>query len=287
MQTVTGTLYIVATPIGNLDDLSSRAIQTLRTVDLIAAEDTRRTGALLTHLGIRQRMLSLHAHNEAHQSHQLIEMLNAGKSIALVSDAGTPLISDPGYPLVQEAAAHHIPVSPVPGPSALLAALSASGIPCDRFIFEGFLPAKQAARISRLKHLVSEPRTLVFYESPHRIEAFMENLATTFGTERKLTLARELTKTFEQFFRGTVAEAQIWLSASPDHLKGEFVVILSGSPADTPVASEGEKILPVLLEYLSVKQAAQAAARITGERKNDLYKCALALQKTQGKKTES
>lgn len=278
MHPATGTLYVVATPIGNLDDLSARAIETLHKVDLVAAEDTRRTGTLLTHLGLRKRMLSFHAHNEASQTKQLIEILQSGKSIALVSDAGTPLISDPGYPLVQDAAAQNITVCPIPGASALLVALSASGLPCDRFVFEGFLPAKRTARVARLEQLKAESRTLVLYESPHRIEACIQDLASTFGADRTITIARELTKTFEQFFRGTVTAAQAWLNASANHLKGEFVIVTSGCPQEAQPHSEGEKILPVLLEYLSVKQAVRAAAQITGEAKNDLYKRALDLR---------
>lgn len=272
-----GTLYVVATPIGNLSDCSPRAVDTFRKVDLIAAEDTRHTGGLLTHFGVKKRLLSLHAHNEAAQTQRLMGELEAGRSIALVSDAGTPLLSDPGFPLVVAAGNAGIRVVPIPGPSAVITALSAAGLPCDRFVFEGFPPARLGARRKYLLGLVDEPRTLVFYESPHRIEACIADLVEVFGTERRAVIARELSKTFEQFYRGSLGEMQAWLAVDANHRKGEFVIIVAGS--DVPAHQYPERaVLEVLLEYLSVKQAARAAARITGKPKKELYQQAVALK---------
>ncbi len=275
-----GVLYIVATPIGNLADCSPRAVDILRDVDLIAAEDTRHTGGLLARLGVKKRLISLHSHNEATQTQRLMSELEKGLSIALVSDAGTPLLSDPGFPLVVAAGSATIRVVPIPGPSAVVTALSAAGLPCDRFVFEGFLPARSGARQKYLKTLADEPRTLVFYESPHRIEASVEDIGKIFGPERRTVIARELTKTFEQFYRGSLAEIQAWLEADPNHRKGEFVLVVAGCEAATHMEYPEGPLLEVLLDYMSVKQASQAAARITGKPKKDLYKQAVALRQS-------
>lgn len=275
-----GILYVVATPIGNLSDLSPRAVETLRKVDLIAAEDTRHTAGLLTHFGIKKRSLSLHAHNEAAQTERLMVELEAGRSIALVSDAGTPLLSDPGFPLVVAAGNAGIRVVPIPGPSAVIAALSAAGLPCERFVFEGFPPARAGARQKYLQGIADEPRTLVFYESPHRIEACIADIGKIFGMQRRAVIARELSKTFEQFYRGSLTEIQAWLAVDANHRRGEFVVVVAGSEA-LPDKYPELPLLEVLLDYLSVKQAAQAAARITGRPKKELYQRAVALRQKQ------
>jgi len=275
-----GVLYVVATPIGNLADCSPRAVDVLRTVDLIAAEDTRHTGGLLAHFGLKKRLISLHAHNEATQTQRLIDELESGSSIALVSDAGTPLLSDPGFPLVVAARNAALRVVPIPGPSAVIAALSAAGLPCDRFVFEGFLPARSGPRQKYLKTLASEPRTLVFYESPHRIEASIEDLGCVFGTQRRAVIAREITKTFEQFYSGSLGEIKAWLAAEPNHRKGEFVITVAGSEASSGQEYAEKPLLQVLLDYMSVKQASLAAARITGKPKKELYKQAVALKQS-------
>ena len=275
----TGQLYVVATPIGNLGDISQRARETLEKADLILAEDTRHTGKLLAHLGIRKPMQSLHAHNEQERTEKLIERLQAGETIALVSDAGTPLISDPGFPLVRAAQAANIHVTPIPGPSAIIAALSISGLPCDRFIFEGFPPAKAKARLAHLKTLAAEPGTLVFYESPHRIVDTIEDMIEAFGPQREAVIARELTKTFEQVRHASLGELLDWLQADENHQRGEFVILVRGRERKKAAAEpELTHLLGILLEELSLKQAAKIAARISGEPKNKLYELALTLQ---------
>lgn len=271
---------MVATPIGNLADCSPRAVDILRNVDLIAAEDTRHTGGLLAHLGVKKRLISLHSHNEASQTLRLMTELEKGCSIALVSDAGTPLLSDPGFPLVVAAGKAAIRVVPIPGPSAVVTALSAAGLPCDRFVFEGFLPARFGPRQKYLKTLVGESRTLVFYESPHRIEASVEDIGRVFGLDRRAVIARELTKTFEQFYRGSVAEIEAWLAADSNHRKGEFVLVVAGSEVSTHEEYSEGPLLEVLLDYMGVKQASQAAARITGKPKKELYKQAVSLKQS-------
>jgi 16S rRNA (cytidine1402-2'-O)-methyltransferase len=278
-----GTLYIVATPIGNLADCSPRAVDTLSKVDLIAAEDTRHSAGLLTHFGLKKKQISLHAHNEAAQTQHLLAKLKDGYSIALVSDAGTPLLCDPGFPLVVAAGNADIRVVPIPGPSAVVTALSAAGLPCERFIFEGFLPARSGPRLKFLKGLADEPRTLVFYESPHRIEASLQAIGSVFGLDRRATIARELSKTFEQFYRGSLEEIQAWLAADANHRKGEFVLVVAGNQALPQQEYSERQLLEVLLDYLSVKQASQAAARITGKPKKELYKQAVALKEALGK----
>jgi 16S rRNA (cytidine1402-2'-O)-methyltransferase len=275
-----GVLYVVATPIGNLGDMSARALEVLGAVDLVAAEDTRHTGALLSHFGIRARQVSLHEHNEPRQVPALIDRLRAGGTVALVSDAGTPLISDPGYRLVAAAREAGIRVSPVPGPVAAIAALSVSGLPSDRFVFEGFLPARGPARRQRLEALADDPRTLIFYESSHRIADALADMREVLGARRRAVVARELTKTFEQVEGGTLADLCDWLAADADHAKGEFVVLTAGAPEPTGegVTSEAERILGLLLEELPVKKAAKLAAEITGVGKNLLYARALELK---------
>ncbi len=272
-----GVLYIVATPIGNLGDMSMRAIEILNSVDLIAAEDTRHSARLLQHFGIQTRMASYHDFSDDTRVEQLLRSLLEGQSIALISDAGTPLISDPGYRLVSLVRARGLRVVPVPGVCAAIAALSAAGIPSDRFTFEGFPPAKQAARLKLFESLQSEARTLVFYESPHRILECVDDMAQAFGSERPAVIARELTKTFETIHGDTLSGLQQWLRADANQQRGEFVILLHGaeeSPHDD-VPPEARRVLSVLLEELSVKQASALASRLTGVKKNLLYALAL------------
>lgn len=272
-----GILYIVATPIGNLDDISLRAIQILRTVDKVLSEDTRHSKHLLTHLGIQKPLISLHAHNEHTKSTSIIQALRTGQSFALISDAGTPLISDPGYPLVHAAQDAQIPVVPIPGPCAFIAALSAAGVPCDTFSFFGFLPAKSKARQEKLASLIDINHTLVFYESTHRIQACIDDLGTVFGETCELIVAKELTKTFEQFIRGPITAVKTWFTADLARHKGEFVVIVPPRIAKLTQHS-GEKILKILLKELPLKQAVNLAAEISHDAKNELYQFALDWQ---------
>ncbi len=276
-----GVLYVVATPIGNLEDLSPRARDALAHVALIAAEDTRHTAKLLSHFGIRTPLVSLHDHNEAERTPGLIEKLSAGASLALVSDAGTPLVSDPGYQLVRAARAAGICVSPVPGACALIAALSASGLPTDRFVFEGFLPQKSAARQARLVELAGEMRTLVFYESVHRLVESLGDMAQTFGGERSAVIARELTKLHESLRDGTLQALAAWAKSDSHIGKGEVVVLVAGAAPESDVR-DADAVLAVLLEELPVKQAAVLAAKLTGGKRNALYRRALEITKTQG-----
>jgi len=273
-------LYVVATPIGNLSDISSRAIEVLKRVDLIAAEDTRHSFRLLNHLGIQKPMLSYHDHNEGQQTQNLLEKLKSGQVVALISDAGTPLISDPGYQLVRQAHENNITVIPVPGPCALITALSASGLPSDRFTFEGFLPSKQRARLACLEQLKNESRTVIFYESTHRIVASLEDMASVFGKDRRAVIARELTKTFETLRGDKLGLLCEWVNGDANQQKGEVVVLVRGADAlpKDEARVEVEKVLSVLLEELPVKQAAQLAAKITGGKKNALYQLALEMK---------
>lgn len=271
-----GVLYVVATPIGNLDDLSPRARATLAAVALVAAEDTRHSGTLLAHFGIRTPLISLHDHNEAERAAELIPRLQAGESIALISDAGTPLISDPGFDLVRAARTAGIRVVPVPGPSALIAALSVSGLPTDRFVFEGFLPAKPAARRERLAALAGELRTLVFYESVHRLQESLEDMVAAFGADRCAVLARELTKLHESVREASLADLTRWAGEDAAAGKGEVVLMVAGA-AEVASTLPAEPVLKVLLRELPVKQAASLAAEITGAKKNELYDLALIL----------
>jgi len=274
-----GCLYIVATPIGNLGDMSPRAVEVLSEVDLIACEDTRHSARLMCHFGIQTPCLAYHEHNESQMCHQLVSRLQKGEAIALVSDAGTPLVSDPGYQLVCAAREAGCGVVPLPGPVALIAALSVSGLPSDRFIFEGFLPAKTVARRQRLEVLAGEVRTLIFYESTHRIEASLADMAEKFGAERRAVIARELTKRFETIQGDSLAGLQHWLASDVNQRRGEFVVMVQGATVVQvrEVDVEAERILKVLLTELPVKKAAALAAKLTGLKKNVLYQHALTL----------
>ncbi|WP_119717301.1 16S rRNA (cytidine(1402)-2'-O)-methyltransferase [Cognatilysobacter tabacisoli] len=271
MQTP-GTLHVVATPIGNLGDLSPRALETLRTVDAICAEDTRHTRQLLSHFGLERPLLALHQHNEDAQAAQLVDRLRGGQSLALVSDAGTPLVSDPGFRLVRAARAAGVRVSPVPGACAAIAALSVAGVPSDRFVFEGFLPAKAGARRERLAALAGEPRTLLFYESAHRIEESLADLVTAFGPDRRAVLGRELTKLFETVLDGPLPDLLAQVQADANQRKGEFVVVVEGAgdDADARVA-EGRRLYAKLTEHLKPSQAAKLAAELSGAPRKALY----------------
>lgn len=274
-----GTLYIVATPIGNLADLTERAKQVLNSVDVIACEDTRHTQKLLQHLGVRKPLLSVHDHNERERTEQVIHHLRQGQTMALVSDAGTPLISDPGFPLVQALRAEGLTVSPVPGVSAIITALSAAGLPTDRFTFEGFLPHKSGGRREKLAALIQEPRTLVFYESKHRILETLQLMTEAFGSERKACVARELTKTFESFYSGTLPDIITQLQADEDQQKGEFVVMVTGNSDPAPASEvDMDRLFKRLLEELPPKKAAAIVADLTGDNKKALYQKALEIQ---------
>lgn len=267
-----GTLHVVATPIGNLNDLSPRAQETLRGVSAICAEDTRHTRQLLSYFGIEQSLVALHEHNEAGLAERIVARLQAGESLALVSDAGTPLVSDPGFRLVAAARAAGIRVSPVPGPCALVAALSAAGLPSDRFAFEGFLPAKTGARRERLAQLAGETRTLIFYESSHRIEETLEDAVVAFGAERPAAIARELTKLFETVLSGGLGELHARVAADADQRKGEFVLLVQGVADDTDArVAEGRRIYALLDAHLPPSTAAKLAAEISGAPRKALY----------------
>lgn len=272
-----GVLYIVATPIGNLGDLSRRAREILAAVDLILAEDTRHSRKLLSGMNIKTPVRAFHKDNETKATAQAIARLTAGAEVALVADAGTPLISDPGFKLVRQAHEKGVRVSPIPGPAALIAALSASGIAPDRFLFEGFAPEKSVARRKRLQALAGESRTLIFYEAPHRITAFLDDAIAVFSGGREASIARELTKKFETIRRGELADLKAWIEQEPDQRRGEFVVVIAGNKKKG--ASNLEAMLTVLLKSLSLKQSAQIAAELSGGNKNEIYKLALSLQK--------
>jgi 16S rRNA (cytidine1402-2'-O)-methyltransferase len=281
-----GTLYIVATPIGNLEDISARALRILKEVSLIAAEDTRHSARLLQHFGINTPLAACHDHNEREQGSRFIGRLLAGENVALISDAGTPLISDPGFHLVRQARAAHVPVAPIPGACAVIAALSAAGLPSDRFIFEGFLPAKAVARRNRLSALKEEMRTLILYEAPHRLLESVEDLAEIMGGDRVAVLARELTKTFETIKDAPLRELVEWIKADSNQQRGECVLLIAGyEPAEQDsISAEALRVLNILLADLPLKRAAAIAAEITGERKNALYQHALEQQnKTEDK----
>lgn len=273
-----GRLYIVSTPIGNLEDFSARAERVLREVALVAAEDTRHSRKLLDSFGLRTPMQALHEHNETQVAPQLVSRMLAGEDIALISDAGTPLISDPGYNLVSAARQAGLDVQAVPGASAILAALAVAGLPTDRFVFEGFLPAKRKARRERLMALKPETRTLVIYESSHRIADCASDLADILEPQRLLCIARELTKLHEESERMSVSALPAWLAADAHRQRGEFVVILAGSPATSTTGQDAERLLRCLLEELPPTQAARLAAKISGEPRQSLYKVALSLQ---------
>ncbi|WP_148861777.1 16S rRNA (cytidine(1402)-2'-O)-methyltransferase [Marinobacter fonticola] len=279
-STQCGTLYIVATPIGNLGDISQRAADVLGRVDCIAAEDTRHSQRLLQALGIQKPLFALHEHNERERFGQLVDRLSAGESIALISDAGTPLISDPGFVLVRAARERGLTVTPVPGPCAITTALSAAGLPTDRFTFEGFLPAKRKARADALTSLKKEMRTLVFYEAPHRIRETIDEIASVMGEEREVVLARELTKAFETFYSGPAGRVAEMLAEDSYSERGEYVVMVAGASAAVEDATtvDADRMLEVLLAELPVKVAAKMTAEITGLSRNELYQRALALK---------
>ncbi len=281
MSETSGTLYVVATPIGNLGDFTPRAREILGEVSVIAAEDTRHTGQLLKEFGIHTTLVSLHEHNEARRSEALIERLLSGESIALVSDAGTPLISDPGFDLVVAARARGIRVTPIPGPSAAIAALSVAGLPTDRFTFEGFLPAKASARRAQLDALRAERRTLIFYEGPHRIKEVLGDMLDVFGSERRAVVCRELTKRFETIYGGTLEELVSMSTNDPDMSRGEIVIVVSGNleAQATGQALHAEQLLQALLEELTPSQAARVAAKLTGEKRSELYDKAMTMRR--------
>ncbi|MEQ9371983.1 MAG: 16S rRNA (cytidine(1402)-2'-O)-methyltransferase [Coleofasciculus chthonoplastes F3-SA18-01] len=273
-----GTLYVVGTPIGNLEDMTFRAVRILQTVDTIAAEDTRHTGKLLQHFQIKTNQISYHQHNRQQRLPELLNQLTTGKTIALVTDAGMPSISDPGYELVHAAIEAGIPVIPIPGATAGITALSASGLPTDRFVFEGFLPASGQERQQRLEVLAAESRTLIFYESPYRLQQTLQDFANIFSPSRQIVLARELTKLHEQFWRGTIEDAIAYYT---DHEpKGEFTLVLAGAPAETPVLSEAAlkaELSQLINQGLSRSQAARQLSHLTNLPRRQLYQMALSL----------
>jgi 16S rRNA (cytidine1402-2'-O)-methyltransferase len=287
-QPAAGTLFVVATPIGNLQDLSPRAAAWLRDADLLLAEDTRHTRTLLEACGITRAagtLESLHEHNERERVPALVERLRGGARIALVTDAGTPLLSDPGSLLVAAAARAGIAVVAVPGPCAAIAALSIAGLPTERFAFEGFLPAKAVARRDALQRLAQEPRTLVFYEAPHRLAATLADLAAVLGAARPAGIARELTKRFEQVYRGTLGELAARSRDDANMTRGELVLVVGGAPAESDAAAESRaalQTLELLLQELPVSQAARLAAQLTGRSRKELYERALQMSKEQG-----
>ena len=267
---------MVATPIGNRGDISLRAIEVLREVDLIAAEDTRHSAPLLRHLGVDRPLQALHEHNEQKMVGRIVERLQQGAAVALISDAGTPLISDPGFPLIRECQRQGVRVVPVPGACALVSALSVAGLPSDRFRFEGFPARTRPARKKRFEQLAVERATLIFYESSHRIQDSLADMAEVFGGARQAVLARELTKLHETVISATLAELSERVAADPDQRRGEFVLLVAGaSPDEELLSAESERVLNILCEELPVKQAAALAARITGEKRNRLYRLAL------------
>jgi 16S rRNA (cytidine1402-2'-O)-methyltransferase len=279
---LTGTLFIVATPIGNLADASARSLEILKRVDLIACEDTRTTRTLLSHYGIVTRTAALHEHNERAESDKLIKLLREGKSVALVSDAGTPALSDPGAWLVSQAHRFGVRVSPVPGPSAAAAIFSAAGFASARFLFAGFLPAQGAPRRKALESL-DVPWPVVLYEAPHRIDETLRDLAERFGSEREIVIGRELTKKFEELVRLPLGAARDWLAERHERQQGEFVIVLAPGAERAEASVDADRVLDVLLESLAPSEAAKLAAKITGLPKNALYRKALSFAKGGGK----
>ena len=268
------TLHVVATPIGNMDDITVRALKVLAAVDLIAAEDTRHTRTLLAHHGIDKSLVALHEHNEEQSAPHLVKKLSGGLSIALVSDAGTPLLSDPGFRLVRLAAAAGITIVAIPGASAVTAALSISGLATDRFLFEGFLPPKQFARIGLLESLRDEQRTVVFFESSHRIEACLRDMKSVLGRDRQVAICREMTKQFETVLRGNLAELCERVEGDPNQRKGEFVIVLAGGELEYSGAmSKALNLGRALQEYLSMSQASRVAAKVYDVSRREVYEC--------------
>ena len=279
MTDLTGILYIVATPIGNLQDITQRALDTFAQVDLIAAEDTRHSGLLLSHYGIKKPFFALHDHNEQEKAHILVEKLKQGSNIALISDAGTPLISDPGFHLVRQCREAGIRIVPLPGACAAITALCASGIASDRFCFEGFLPAKSKARKDKLENIAEEDRTLIFYESTHRILDTLEDMQSVLGEERYIVLAREITKTWETITGNTIKNLREWLLEDPNRTKGEMVLIVEGKPKsdnNDEISPQAVKALELIAEELPLKKAAAIVAELYGYKKNALYQFGLA-----------
>ena len=273
------TLYVVATPVGNLADISRRALEVLGSVDAVAAEDTRVTGRLLAHYGIEKRLIAVHEHNERRAADEVLKLLAAGHSLALTSDAGTPAISDPGAVVVAAVREAGYPVSPVPGPNAAIAALSVSGMAAPHFLFYGFLPAKAAARRRELAQLAALPFALVFHEAPHRIEECVADLLAALGGERRIVLARELTKLFETVHECALADAPAWLAADANRRKGEFVIVVEGQTAAMEKdAGLAQRALEALLEELPLKQAVDLATKIAGSKRNELYRRALQMK---------
>ena len=278
-QVDAGTLYIVATPIGNLGDISQRALDILAQVDVIACEDTRHTQRLLSAFSIKNKTMSMHDHNERQRQEQIAALLQEGKSIALVSDAGTPLISDPGFHLVRHCRQQGLAVTPVPGACAAITALSCAGLPTDRFTFEGFLPSKSGARQAKLAELLNEPRTMVFYDAPRRAIDTIADVASVLGGERYVVIARELTKTFETIYSDTAEKLLTWLQEDANQLKGEMVLIIEGHKVDPDAISpQIIETLKLLLEELPPKKACAIAAKIHGVKKNALYDLALSFK---------
>ncbi|WP_031518996.1 16S rRNA (cytidine(1402)-2'-O)-methyltransferase [Siccibacter colletis] len=274
-----GKLYIVPTPIGNLGDITQRALDVLQSVDLIAAEDTRHTGLLLQHFAINARLFALHDHNEQQKAQTLLAKLQDGQNIALVSDAGTPLINDPGYHLVRTCREAGVQVVPLPGPCAAIAALSAAGLPSDRFCYEGFLPAKSKGRRDTLRALEQEPRTLIFYESTHRLIESLEDICSELGETRYVVLAREITKTWESIHGAPIGELVAWVKEDENRRKGEMVLIVEGFKAqEEALPADALRTLALLQAELPLKKAAALAAEIHGVKKNALYKYALEQQ---------
>lgn len=275
------TLYIVATPIGNMADISARAIATLNSVDVICCEDTRHSARLMQEISCKTKLMSLHEHNESERSAAIVERLSAGQSIALISDAGTPLISDPGYVLVNAVSDAGLNIVPVPGPSAVITALSAAGLPTDRFSFEGFLPSKQGARLKKLEASSSRAETQIFYESSHRIQASLGDMQAAFGAERKIVIAREMTKTFETFLRGPIEQVLQQVEADHNQTKGEFVVIVAGNENQQDEASSHKEmaLAKVLKPLLPPKQAAAAMVNVFGGNKKTYYELILSIDK--------
>lgn len=279
-QNLPSALYVVATPLGNLGDLSPRALAVMRAADVVACEDTRHSGKLLDHFGIRARLVAVHEHNEEQGAAKLLDFLGAGKRVALICDAGTPAVSDPGARVVARVRQAGYRVVPIPGPNAAVAALSAAGLLEPHFLFYGFLPARQAARRAELEALKAHPYALVFYESPHRVAETVADMAALFEPDRTLAVARELTKLFETVETITLGEAVEWFAANANRRRGEFVLILSGA-AEQRDPAEAERVLSLLLAELPVKQAVKLAAAITGEARNALYRRALELKPEQ------
>jgi len=275
---MSGTLFVVATPIGNLEDLTPRARRTLTAVDLVAAEDTRHTGRLLITIGAKPSLMALHDHNEEQVVHGLIEALKDGKDVALVSDAGTPLVSDPGFRLLRAAHEHDITVVPIPGASAVTAALSVAGLPTDRFCFEGFAPSKRVARRQWLQELATEERTIVLYESVHRIKDCLADLVDIFGADRRGFIGRELTKMYEQCVQETLGRLKQLVDDGEIVSKGEFAIVISGAEPSAETSLDIDSLLIELAAHLSAKDAARVAAKISGQKKNDLYQRLLELK---------